>query len=343
MLVARYAVAVLALGLFLFPSDTVKAQDASAPRPIQLDVDVTNAKGQQIAGLPEKYFTVLDNKTPRPISAFAEVNRATSPTEVLIVLDAVNTPYTALSYQREQIAKYLRNNGEPLPFPTTFAILSDTKLELYNDLTKNGAELADELEKKSIGLREISRAQGFWGANDRLGLSINGFKQLTMKEQKLPGRKLVLWVSPGWPILSGPDMLLNDKQQRGIFASVVAFSTQLREDGITLYSVNSWGADESVGRAFYYRSFEDGLKRPEDAVLGNLALQVLAEQSGGLVLNTSDVVSMLKQCVADADHYYRITFQPEPGDKPDAYHQLQVKLAEGKLMARTRQGYYTQP
>lgn len=343
MFVARYAGAVLVMGLFFLPTKSMQAQATPEQHLIQLDVAVTGAGGRQTAGLTEKDFTLLDNKSPRPIMTFVPVEGKEAPTEVVIVLDSVNTPYTALSYQRAQIAKYLRNQGNALPYPTTFAVLTDTKLQQYNHMTTNGMELANALDTTNIGLREINRAQGFWGASDRMGISVNGLRKLIAQEEQQPGRKLILWVSPGWPILSGPNIELDSKQQDGIYGSVVAFSTEMRRAGITLYSINSWGADESVGRAFYYRSFAAGLKRPSDAALGNLSLQVLAEQSGGLVLNTSDVVGMLQRCVADANHYYRITFLPEPDDKPATYHQLQVKVAEAGLTARTRQGYYTQP
>ncbi|QMV19278.1 VWA domain-containing protein [Granulicella sp. 5B5] len=342
MFATKYAgVATLAVGLFFLPIKSVKAQAAAAP--IQLDVTVTGAGKRPAPELSEKDFTLLDNKTPRAVSSFAVMEGKAAPTEVVIVIDSVNTPYTALSYQREQIAQYLRNKGAALPYPTTFAILTDTNFQLYNTTTTNGAVLSDALNAANIGLRDINRSQGFYGASDRMSISINGLRQLIELEEKRPGRKLVLWVSPGWPILSGPGVELDDKEQRGIYANVVSFSTELRKAGITLYNINSWGVGESLGRAFYYESFVNGLKKPGDATLGNLSLQVLAEQSGGLVLNSSDVVGMLQQCAADADHYYRITFMPEPGEGAATYHQLQVKVAAGGLTARTREGYYTQP
>ena len=117
----------------------------------------------------------------------------------------------------------------------------------------------------------------------------------------------------------------------------------MRKADITLYSINSWGADESVGREFYYRSFLNGLKGPSDAQWGNLSLQVLAEQSGGLVLNSNDVVAMMQQCVADANQYYRIVLNLPPDEKPNAYHKIEVKVAQNGLVARTRKGYYAQP
>jgi VWFA-related protein len=341
------SVATLAFNLFLLSAVSSLAQQAAATsggaEKIQLDVDVTTMKGQPAGELAEKDFTVLDNKTQRPISSFTAVAGKEAPVEVVIVVDSVNTPYINLSYQREQIAKYLRTNDGVLPYSTTFAVLTDTDFRLYNGITKNGMELADALDKTDIGLRTINRSQGFYGASDRLTISLNGLRQLTAIEAKRPGRKLVLWVSPGWPLLSGPRVEMDGKQQKQVFQNVIAYSTEMRKANMTLYSVNSWGANESLSQAFYFESFVAGLKKQGDAQLGDLALQVLATQSGGLVLNSSDVIGMMKQCVADGDSYYRITFEQPPADKPDEYHEIQVKMAEGGLVARTRQGYYTQP
>jgi hypothetical protein len=98
-----------------------------------------------------------------------------------------------------------------------------------------------------------------------------------------------------------------------------------------------------LSREFYYQTFLNGLKGPSYAQWGNLSLQVLAAQSGGLVLSSNDAVQMMQQCVADANQYYRITLDPAPDEKPNAYHQIEVKVAQGGLVARTRTGYYGRP
>jgi VWFA-related protein len=309
---------------------------------IRLDVAVTDKSGRPVTALAEHDFTVLDNAAPQPLTAFRGGTSDTT-SQVIILIDAVNTPYIAVGYQREQILKYLRSEDGVLRHPTTFAVLSDKGLEMYRNVTTNGMELADALEHHDIGLREIGRSQGFWGADDRLKISLSALQQLIAIESKQPGRKLVMWTSPGWPLLSGPSIQLSDKDQRSLFNNAVDFSTNLRTAGITLYSLNSWGAGENLERSFYYESFLKGVARPRDMQVGNLGLQVLAAQSGGLVLNSSDVSGMLKQCVADADNYYELTFALPPSEKPGQYHQLQVKVPEAGLTVRTREGYYTQP
>jgi VWFA-related protein len=222
-------------------------------------------------------------------------------------------------------------------------VLTDTSFKVYGKASKNGVELAQALEDTDIGLREINRSQGFYGASDRLTISVKALSELLQAESKKPGRKLILWVSPGWPLLSGPEIDLDDKQREEAYRSVVAASDEMRNGNITLYSVNSWGATEDLIHESYYQSFLSGLKKPGDAQLGDLALQVMATQSGGLALNSSDVVGEIKQCVSDLDHYYRLTFEPAPGDKPNQYHDLKVTVAANGLIARTRQGYYSQP
>jgi VWFA-related protein len=263
--------------------------------------------------------------------------------QVVIILDAVNTPYEHVQYQRDQIAKYLRSNGGVLPFATTLGVLTDKDFQLYGTGSKDGNALAEKMEDTKTGLRTITRSQGFWGADERMEASLNALSRLTAEEKTQPGRKLVLWVSPGWPLLSGPGVQLDGNQAKSVYQNAIDFSGNLRTAGITLYSVNSWGASEDIEREFYYQNFLKGLKGPGDAEWGNLSLQVLSAQSGGLVLNSNDLVEMMKQCVADAEMYYRIEVDAAPDEKPNVYHQIEVKVAQGGVVARTRTGYYGQP
>jgi VWFA-related protein len=334
-------------GLLMVQTGDALAQQTAvqkdAPGKIHLDVAVTTSKGDPVGVLNEQQFTVLDNKQPHRIASFAAVEGKAAAVEVVIVIDSVNTPYTYLGYQRNQIVKYLRSDGGKLRYRTTFAVLTDTKFTLREGSSRDGNALANELAQTDIGLRDVTRSQGFWGAADRMTISLNGLRSLTRAEEKKPGRKLVLWMSPGWPLLSGPEVELDGSQANEVYQNAIEFSRELRKADVTLYSVNSWGATESMGREFYYESFLDGLKGPGDAEWGNLALQVLAAQSGGLVLSSNSVVDMMKQCVADANQYYRIVLNAPPDEKPNTYHRIEVKVAQSGVEARTRAGYYSQP
>jgi hypothetical protein len=94
----------------------------------------------------------------------------------------------------------------------------------------------------------------------------------------------------------------------------------------------------------YYKAFTKGVTNRKQVQGGNLSLQVLAYQSGGLVLNSSnDIANEIATCIADAKAYYALTFEAAPGDGPNEYHALEVKLDKPGLLARSRFGYYAQP
>ena len=342
---ARFVVSVL---VFLLGVQVVSGQQSSSPKPstdrmIHLNVVVTDSSGRRVGGLTQQDFTLLDNKNQRPLTSFVETKENEPPVQLLIVVDAVNTPYTAVGYQREQIEKYLRANEGHLTIATNFAVLTDKGVQLYNNPSKDGMALSSALEHEEIGLRVNGRSEGFYGAEDRVTLSLNALRDIAAYEAKLPGRKLVAWVSPGWALLSGPRLDLDNNQEKQIFGNIVDFSTQLREARVTLDAVNSWGADESLLRALYYEDFLKGVSKPDQAQLGNLALQVLAAQSGGLVLNSSDVVGNLQKCVDDAGVSYDVSVPAAPTERHDEYHELSVRIDKPGLTTRTRAGYYAQP
>jgi VWFA-related protein len=200
------------------------------------------------------------------------------------------------------------------------------------------------LDSYSVGLRSIPRSTGFYGTVERYQISMNAIHVLVMREAERPGRKLILWVSPGWPLLSGPEVDLSTAQQRSLFGSIVTFSTEMREGQITLDAVNPIGASEDVGQTIYYENFLTGVRDFRRAEIGDLGLQVLAVQSGGLVLNGSnDVAGFLKRAVAQTEAIYELSFAAAAGEHDNDYHQIQVQIAKPGLTAHTSSGYYARP
>jgi VWFA-related protein len=310
---------------------------------IDLDVVVTSKSGPPVADLQQQDFTILDNKTPRHITSFKAVLGSQDPVHVILVVDAVNSPYERIAYERGEIDKFLRANGGRLAQPVALAFVTDSGAQVQKAFSTDGNELSSSLDNYAIGLRDIRRSSQYQGI-DRFQLSMNALQEIARNAATLPGRKMIFWISPGWPLLSGPGIQLDGKQQNGIFSTIVGISTQLRQSRVTLYSVDPLGAGEGVGREFYYQDFLKGVSKPGQVAVGDLSLQVLATQSGGLALNSSnDVTSLIQKCMADAAAYYELSFESAPADRRDEYHSLQVLVAKPGLTARTRQGYYAQP
>jgi VWFA-related protein len=333
--------------LSLLPGWAQQAPSASDRR-IDLAVVVSDKSGKPVSGLEEKDFKLLDNKQPQNILSFEAVNgkaASDAPVEVVLLSDEVNTAFTRVSYERTEIGKFLQSGGGELPRPVSLAFLSDAGVKIGNITTSDGKALIAELDQNKAGLRSINRDQGFYGAADRVGLSLNSLQQVAAYETPRPGRKLLVWLSPGWPFLTGPNEILTGKEQERIFNQIVAISDALRRAQITLYSVDPLGTGDAGGfRTFYYEEFVKGVKKASQVQIGDLALQAIAVQSGGRVLNSdNDIANEIASCVADANNYYVLAFNALPGDGPNEYHALEVKVGKPGLKARTRTGYYAQP
>lgn len=311
-------------------------------RTIRLNVEVADKSGAPVAGLAQGDFTLLDNGATRPIVGFRVISRAAEPVQAFLVIDAVNARFDTVAYEREQAEKFFRSNGGRLPVPFTVGFLTDKGIEVQQGSSRDGNAQAQAIEANAPGLREVTRAAGFWGADERLEKSIQGIQQVIELAARQPGRKLVLWASPGWPLLSGPRMDLGTRQEEQIFSDVVAYSTAMREGNVTLYSINPLGPGEPLVQENYYQSFLKGIAKPSQTDLADLSVQVLAMQSGGQVLNSTDIGKSIERCLRDTESWYELTFEAARPEHANEYHHTEVRVSKPGVAVRTRDGYYAQ-
>lgn len=313
---------------------------------VVLDVVVTPKSGPPVAGLQQQDFTITDNKNTRPIDSFQAVSGDQSSLSGFLVVDDVNAGFQNVAYERSEMDKFLHANGGHLVLPTALAFLTDNGLQVQDEFSNDGNALASALDKYDVGLHSVLRSGGIYSAVERFQLSLNALLDLANREATRPGRKIILWVSPGWPLLSGPgvEIQIDDKQRQQIYSDVIRLSTLLRRGRVTIYSIDPLGSADFSGRAFYWESFQKGPSKPSQADWGNIALQVLAVQTGGLAITvTNDITAALQRCVMDTQHYYELSFAPSLEGKPGEFHQIQVHVDKPGLTARTRTGYYPQP
>src|ERR1700733_10279676 len=288
------------------PRATASASAGDANRQIFLDAVVTDQSGQSVPGLQRQNFTLLDDNQPQQLTSFRAVQNPAAtpdpPIEVLLVIDEVNTTYHDVSIVRQQAEKFLSQNDGKLAWPVSLVFFSSSGAA-GGAYSRDGKALIAELNQRQTVLRGATRAQGLSGAVERVNLSVRILGQLIDYQAPRPGRKLVIWISPGWSILSTPCVELSTKDQQGLFASIVGISSGMRRARITLYNVNPSGSGGGVLKS-YYKDFLKGVKSPNQVRIGNVALQVFAYQSGGLVLNSSnDLVGEIAKCVNDANAF----------------------------------------
>ena len=333
-----------AAGAKIQPGVPATAALAAARRRITIDVTATDKQGNPIRGLQAQDFTLFDNQQPQKLLAFQAIDATAttkdSPVHIVVVLDNINSTFDTVAREREELDLFLKENNGQLAHPTSVAVMADSGLKVESGSTLDGNALLASLNHIDAELRIVGRGTGFYGAAERLEMSLNQLSELAAFESTLPGRKMLLVVSPGWPMLAWAGFQADLHEREWVFQSVVALTNGLREGHITLYSLEPF----ELGRVdpFYYEDYLKGVAKVDDADYPDLALQVLAEHTGGLVLVTgNDITHEVETAVGDAAAYYELTFNAPPGTQPDEYHALSVKVDKPGITARTTTGYYT--
>jgi VWFA-related protein len=337
--------------LVLRPRAT-KPAAASAVREgrMSLDVVVNDAAGKPVKGLEPWDFKLLDNNRSSKILSFrsfdATAVRQEPPVEVILVIDELNLPFTQVAFVKSELSDFLRQNGGHLAQPLSIMLLTEEGLRVQPRPTVDGLAQLDLLNKIKGHVSSINPAMGTEGALERAQISVHQLATIAENEAKKPGRKQLIWVGPGWPMLQSQAFRFNEKNRRQYFKIIVELTNRLREARIVVYSVAP--EDSSMGggpsRSLLYKDFLKPVPTEQQADVGNLGLKVLVTNTGGRILGPdNDLVGQINQCIADANAFYRLSFDPPHAEHADEYHDLQVQVDQPGMMVRTNSGYYNEP
>jgi VWFA-related protein len=335
-------------------SDPTLAQRPPAPPPGQrgavtpegsmhLDVRVTDRAGKPITGLGPQDFTLLDENKPRKILSFRSYDgvqvKANPPVEVILLVDALNGGLTQLGMAREQIQQFLTANGGHLAQPVTLMLLTEAGLRVQPRSSTDGNALVTVLNQITASVHTLSSAMGTDAQVERFQRSAKALALIADNESKRPGRKLLVWVGPGWPQLQAEVFLYSKRNQEMNFDSIVSILTRLREGRLEIFSVGG-------GAEYYFQDHLKPVRTDAQANPPNLSLQVLAVESGGMTIdpgNVTGVAGQLSRIVESAGAFYTISFDPPAAEHPNEYHELKVQVDQPGVTARTIAGYYDQP
>jgi len=316
---------------------------------MRLDISVTDASGKPVPGLGPQDFKVLDNNVARKILTFRSYDGITvkpePPAEVILVIDTANLPFQQVAFTRDEVGKFLSENGGRLAEPVSIMVLSDTGLRVQPRPSTDGRALLGVLNDVKGSIHAINAAEGSEGDLERFQLSVRQLTTIAANEAQKPGRKLLIWVGPGWPMLDSSKYRFSERDQMRYFDTIVELSTKLREGRVVVDSAAPAASTMGSGmRTTLYQDFLKGVRTARQADSGNLALKVVALQSGGLVLGPdNDLAGQIDRCVAEANAFYSLSFDPPKAALPNEFHDLKVEVDQAGATARTRTGYYNQP
>jgi VWFA-related protein len=182
--------------------------------------------------------------------------------------------------------------------------------------------------------------------NQRFHHSVAALKQFVVDQENEQGRAILIWIGRGWPLLlrhEFSDDSIGVKQN--MFDNLALITNAMREGQVTLDAVFSPDLFRRVElRTDHDNAFFNGVPREDQMTASSLGLQMLAHQSGGLVLlDGKDLAAEIAQCVADAKLYYALSFELPAAGNPGEFHSLEVKTDDPALTVRTNTNYYAEP
>jgi VWFA-related protein len=310
------------------------------PGRIRLDVAVTDAAGAPVAGLGEQDFQLLDEGRPQKLVSFAAsdsgVDAAGFRTSILLVIDAVNSG-AEVALLREDAEQFLRQNGGHLAYPVTVLVLTDTAYHVLGRSSLDGNALAQAVHdfKPDVPVAH-SAAEN---VVHRYQVSLRAISIIADREVDVPGRKMMIWMGPGWPILPESQSQYDTRVHALNFDALAMLTNHLREGRVAVCSAG--GGGELV-----VRDFLRPVKAEWDVSPGNLALQVIALHSGGGALGLAKHgrwVELVNGCMKQVGAFYSLSFDRPASAKVFAYHALKVTVDKPGLTVRTNAGYYSEP
>jgi VWFA-related protein len=385
---------------------------------VNVDVYVTDKKGNPITGLTKDDFQLFENGSKVEISNFYAVSSGKAvaqPSDLAEAapaapavpgaapappadLDTVRTSeeqrlrlivyidnYNLRPFNRNRVMRELRAFiGTKLGKDDQLMLITyDRELHIRRTFTSDPGLIAAamlELEKISAqgvhadserrdALRQIEDSRSVGEAesaaqtyaqstyND-LSFSLDSIKKMVDFLAGMPGRKAVLYVSDGLPMIAGQDIFyaVQNKygEQSSSMTSTLEFNVGRRLDELTSQAnanrITFYTIDAAGLRSYDSNSAENqaaasapGLSQLIDSVrISNLqsTLQTLAEKTGGVaILNTNTITPRLERVARDFNTYYSLGYTP-PHFGDGRYYKIDVKVKNRKdLQVRHREGY----
>lgn len=317
----------------------------STTRGVVLDVVVTDKAGQPVHDLTKSDFTIYEDDTPQEIASFETAGVHLHPlseaeqSQTVLILDEMNTRFEDLAFARYAVAKLLQRNSGKLDMPMALMALTNSGMVPLHGYTRDGNEILRALDSHRAEIPWRLR-MGFAGERERLATSIGAIREIAFSRADYHARKNIVWISPGFPILTSADLSTDDREV--LFDALRNLSDELLRTRITMYTADPRGV--TVGELAARADVSSYLRRPTagaTALVADLALERLALETGGKALHgRNDLDGEIQESMVDGATYFTLSYYPSNRNWDGAFRKIRVEVGKLGLQARTRDGYF---
>jgi VWFA-related protein len=314
-----------------------------------VDVTVTDDQGNHVRNLTRADFTIAEDDKPQPIRSFketavtrtailpaklppgtytsAQTTPATGPVSVFLI-DSWNSPPLGAAYLRLVVTAQheIEHYANTMPQSAQVAIfsLSFRGLRLLQGFTSDRDLLLHAMDTNFIVLATDDRPN----AKGNKYFSLDALNQIAAYLAPIKGRKNLLWLAPGIPV-----MLLRDG---GLSWSTGAPDMDLIHRTMDTYEL--FTAEQIAVSPIDTRGA---------GVLGRstLAMEAVADDTGGVAYyNNNDIQGEIAKAIDNSSDYYTLSYVPPEHAPPDHpapghAHKITVTVARPGLHLVYRKGY----
>jgi len=185
--------------------------------------------------------------------------------------------------------------------------------------------------------------------------TIDALKLLVRSQQRLPGRKVVIYLSDGIAFPANREDQVEGLISLANRSVVTVYALDTRglssESSLTpgLASMNMTGIDSRQRGAVTTQNPAAAHREGDDiaeTVVSNreLNMRALAESTGGFaVTNTNQIAEPMQRVMEDIRTHYELSYAPKSTVYDGHFRKIEVRLARPKLTVQTRKGYFALP
>ncbi len=236
-------------------------------------------------------------------------------------------PYTVRDFDRPPMTEYQALLIDGYDYDVTEFFIDET--------IRNNPGMTRDMAANTVRNRARNMLQ--MASHTTVG-TLSGLESLVRRANKLPGRKLVFFISGGF-FLDNRNSDSKDRLQR--ITSVAA------RNGVVIYSMDARGLVASLNDASSEQAF-DPSGRLSRSAMGELTatqdgMYALAKDTGGrAVFNTNDLRPGLAGALKETSFYYLLAWKPDrETPNPGRFRRIEVSIpGRTELVVRVRRGFF---
>ena len=361
----------LSFALIVAPCALLAGEESNGAEPRLMDLNVValDNHGRPVRDLTADDFQIVDGGKKEKIAFFRHADNTTwqepllgehefsnrrgpeVPYATVILFDLMNEGFGTRGYATNQIVRSLQNL-EASDYLYFYLLTFEGQLHAVRGLpvkAVNPEQTGSSADKPWTGqikpmldeaMRNVSLTRPFdVDVASRVYLTFQALEALAAQLSRVPGRKNILWVTDGVPLVLGP--------MRSDTGDWVDFTPQIRQlsEALDRYHISIYpvrqvmlGSADSIGATSDNgQAATGGLGTGIDSIA---MLDSLAATTGGRPSAGKDIGSALNQAMTDVRTSYQMGYYPPPQSQDNKYHKLQVICTRKGVHIQAKTGYY---